>query len=439
MQADVDGGDGSGDAEADQDAGKASSADISEQILPESGQLKEVFGRAAAVERSARPFTDQVMPFIPLIEEVLQLARRRAELENSIGADVRRWNRTLGDAVRGLNLFLPTTAESAAANVLAVNLRGLDQLTTARARYAEYATTARWAEQTLGSGALTSWRVSLQANAQVEQLIKSATYAAAPHWPYYNELLRISRVQAGFADWIVQQDATSRLLGEVSGAPLARWRDYIGGLVTESTFRDVQASVLSGYTGLGILSADALTSGAEDTELVEASTSRIEADVLLPWEEGRLKLGRDLRDRLGAIDSSVPELLAGAWDDLERNGPAAVEKAAHCITEVLDRTLRAAAPDAEVREWHSQAGRPAAEWEGRERPPHSLRVKFLAQRLGGERTVVVAQFDSLATLHKTLRNRLQAIKHASAGDLTTVRSLLLVTEDLLALLFLSNG
>jgi hypothetical protein len=160
--------------------------------------------------------------------------------------------------------------------------------------------------------------------------------------------------------------------------------------------------------------------------------------VLLPWEEGRLKLGRDLRDRLGAIDSSVPELLAGAWDDLERNGPAAVEKAAHCITEVLDRTLRAAAPDAEVREWHSQAGRPAAEWEDRERPPHSLRVKFLAQRLGGERTVVVAQFDSLATLHKTLRSRLQAIKHASAGDLTTVRSLLLVTEDLLALLFLSN-
>lgn len=145
-----------------------------------------------------------------------------------------------------------------------------------------------------------------------------------------------------------------------------------------------------------------------------------------------------MRERLGGIDPSVPELLAGAWDDLERNGPAAVEKASHCVIEVMDRTLRAAAPDAEVREWHRQSGRPKSEWEDQERPPHALRIKFLAQGLGGARTVAVAQFDSLTSLHTALRSRLQASKHASRGDLATVRSLLVCAEALLTLLFLSE-
>ena len=331
-----------------------------------------------------------------------------------------------------------SAAQSAVADLVAANLRGIDQLTIVSARYDEYAATARLAEEAFGFSALTNWRVWLQADSQIEQIAKSVKDLTLPYSSVYGELGRISRSQIGLTDWIVQQDATSRLLGEISGEPLSRWRDYIGGLLPEPSLRDLQVSVLSGSAGLGIISADVLTSDVGDTDLLEASATRIEVDVLQPWEERRIKLGRDLRERLGAIDPSVPELLAGAWDELERNGPAAVEKASHCIVEVLDRTLRAAAPDAAVREWHARAGRPVAEWEGRERPPHSLRVKYLARRLGGERTVVVAQFESLAGLHKVLRERLQAGKHASRGDLVTVRNLLLGTEDLLTLLFLTD-
>jgi len=210
----------------------------------------------------------------------------------------------------------------------------------------------------------------------------------------------------------------------------------VSGLPAEAELRDIHASELTGHTGLGLLGADVLTSGADDDEVVDAAVRRVEADVLVPWEEGRLELADELYARLRVIDATVPELLAGAWDELQRNGPAAVEKAAHCIIEVLDRTLRAAAPDDEVRAWHTRAGRPATEWAGQNRPPYTLRVKFLAQRLGGERTVVVAQFESLASFHTSLRGRLQAAKHASQGDLTTVRSLLLSAEYLLMQLFL---
>src|SRR5262249_2227497 len=155
-----------------------------------------------------------------------------------------------------------------------------------------------------------------------------------------------------------QQDATSRLLGELGGKPLAQWRDFIGTLPLEPAPWQLRASVLSGYSGLGILGADLLTSGASDAGLVEAGSARIEADVLEPWEEGPLDVGRALRKRLGEIDPSVPELLEGAWHELKWPSPAAVSKAANCVIEVLDRTLRAAAPEAAVREWHRHSGRP---------------------------------------------------------------------------------
>ncbi len=130
--------------------------------------------------------------------------------------------------------------------------------------------------------------------------------------------------------------------------------------------------------------------------------------------------------------------MRSVWDDPQRNGPAAVEKAVHCIVEVLDRTLRAAAPDDAVREWHARERRPAQEWEGQDRPPRGLRVGFLAHQIGGERGVAVAEYESLVQLRKRLTERLQAVKHASQGDLLAVRNLLLGTEYLLTMLFVSG-
>lgn len=50
-----------------------------------------------------------------------------------------------------------------------------------------------------------------------------------------------------------------------------------------------------------------------------------------------------------------------------------------------------------------------------DRPPHALRVKFLADQLGDERAVVEAQAEAFAVLHRRVRTRLQAVKHASRG------------------------
>jgi hypothetical protein len=128
------------------------------------------------------------------------------------------------------------------------------------------------------------------------------------------------------------------------------------------------------------------------------------------------------------IDPDVPQFLRGAWDDLERDGPAAASKAAHCIVETLDHTLRAAAPEDAVRARHAASGRSSKEWEGQGKPPRSLRVKFLAQRAGDASKVAIQQYESLATLVSPLHGRLQGVKHASAGDVALVRNLLWTTK-----------
>jgi hypothetical protein len=106
---------------------------------------------------------------------------------------------------------------------------------------------------------------------------------------------------------------------------------------------------------LGVARADVLESDLDDAEFVEATVAQVELTVLVASEPGRSRAARELYARLGWIDPTVPDLLEGTWNDIERNGPAAASKAARYIVEVLDRTLRAAAPDDAVREWRSRA------------------------------------------------------------------------------------
>lgn len=152
----------------------------------------------------------------------------------------------------------------------------------------------------------------------------------------------------------------------------------------------------------------------------------------------RQKVTADLYAVLERIDPKIPELLNGAWDDIARNGPAAVEKTANCAVEAMDRALRKAAPDDAVHAWHTGTKRSAKEWEGRDRPPHALRVRYLFRDLAGPRDLVVAQADAFATVVKRLRSRLEAAKHASQAELVAVQALLTQAESLLITLFVGR-
>jgi Predicted pPIWI-associating nuclease len=188
---------------------------------------------------------------------------------------------------------------------------------------------------------------------------------------------------------------------------------------------------------LGLLGADVLKFDIEDDELVQATVERVELDVLEVSALGRLRAASELCTRLAQTDPTVTVQLEGAWDDIERNGPTAVNKAANCVVEVLDQTLRAVAPEDDVRGWHMRTGRTAKDFGNQGQVTRALRVKYVAAEIGGARKLAVSLYESFADLLDPLYRRLQAAKHASAADVTRVRSLLLTAESFLPGLLLS--
>lgn len=330
-------------------------------------------------------------------------------------------------------------ALSSFAGILAKDLKTFDQLSVGfKLTQREHLLTAAWSKDVLGLSALTSWRTSLAIESSFASVLKPLADAQRFQSAWADDLLRVTAAQVKLTDWVVSQDAGSGLLGAISGKPLSLWQDYADLVPAQPDVQWLRTSLAAGSAGLGLLGADVLESDLEDGELVQATVRQVELEVLAASEPGRLRAAHELYARLGTIDPTVPDLLEAAWQDIERNGPAAASKAAHCIVEVLDRTLRAAAPEDAVREWHTRTRRSAKEFGDRGQMTRPLRVRYLAAEIGGTRELVVAQYESLAGLLSPLHGRLEGVKHASTADVMLVRSLLLTAEGFLTLLFLST-
>ncbi|MEU5385261.1 hypothetical protein [Kitasatospora cineracea] len=336
-------------------------------------------------------------------------------------------------AVERIQADLAQAVNSNSAAALAANMRWIDQVTSQNNYLDQIVASTRVAEQAVGFGALASWRSALEANSRIEAHIRDLMKPS----PVLSELARISRVQVDLTDWAVQHAPGKGLLGEASGIPVAAWRDFVS--ESEDHLDELPMVAVTGRTNLSLLGSDLLVSPDADPGLVAEGADRVESAVVEPWMAARLAVTAELYAVLAQIDAKIPELLNGAWDDIQRNGPAAAEKAANCTVEAVERALRQAAPDDEVRTWHAENNRPANEWAGLDRPPHALRVKYLARNLGGPRQLVESQSAAFASVVGRLRTQLQATKHASIGDVVAVRTLLATAESLLISLFLGQG
>jgi len=301
-----------------------------------------------------------------------------------------------------------------------------------------WSTVADWSQRTLGFSALTSWRASLAAESRIEQVLAGLARFPSPQLKLIEGLASITQAQVHFTDWVVQQDASSHLLGEISGRPLGLWRSFMDDLPAEPDDQALRTSVTTGRVGLGLLGADVLQSEVADVGFFELAVQQVESDVLAPWDRERLRSAKELYARLEEIDPTVPDLLYAAWEEIGRKGPAAVSKTAHCAVEALDRTLRAAAPEKIVLGWHTTTKRPANELSEHGNVTHPLRIRYLGAQAGGAKKLIVEQYESLVALSSALRSRLEGAKHASIGDLTSARNLLMTTEAFLSVLFVSS-
>ncbi|MFF5718966.1 hypothetical protein [Streptomyces buecherae] len=318
-------------------------------------------------------------------------------------------------------------------------LRSMDQLAGKQRLQYLQATTAL-SDAIVGSRTLSAWRMSLQIENVMGEIIKSPAFTMPTPWAtesFRRALGGTIHRQVYMTDWLAQIDTGRGLLSEVSSRPLTEYREYLGGLGDSPVRFELDSSLHTGLGVNGLLGADALSSPAvlDDVELEVEVADRVE-DLLTPQQAGRLDALEDLREVMTSVDAKVVEMLEGGWHVVREAPPAAAEMAAQCAVEAIDRAIRASAPDSEVEQWLPTSGRPQREWRSESgRLTRSVRIRYIMRGYKDEAKMTCTVADNLIALQAHATSRAQAIKHASAGDLQLARCLLSTAEHILTMLF----
>ncbi|MER8188389.1 hypothetical protein [Kitasatospora sp. NPDC094015] len=277
-------------------------------------------------------------------------------------------------------------------------------------------------------GPQSSYWASMQADSFIRQIDFSSTTALQAK---IAQLADVGELHVELTEQLTHR--TPSELPELSASSVSHWRNYVLDLPTGISDDQAHIALVSGRTSLGMVAAEAVTKEDGERDLVV-----VEERILTPWQRGRQDVVDELYARLHSFDPTVPDLLDGAWDDVQRRGPAAVDKAATCMIEALDRTLRKAAPNDKLLMWFAQSGLDPKLWpDPAKQPSHALRIRYVLRATKDEAKLAVGMTESLLTMNTVLRSKVQSIKHTGQGDITAVRSLLMSTEHLLRMLFLT--
>ncbi|HWL36828.1 MAG TPA: hypothetical protein VNQ77_11595 [Frankiaceae bacterium] len=314
-------------------------------------------------------------------------------------------------------------------SALAEQFRLADRLTVPALLGLELEVTAGLARRALGDSGLASWRIAMQAVARVET---AGRIASAIDTGDLAQLAGSARYAEQLAAHVAELDPTSRLLGPVSGPALRAWNRSVA---ARPTPRRILVSAAAGQNVTAVMSGEVLTNGVDEHDSTSIVTNA-RSYVVEPWRDGPANASRALHARLERIDPAVAELLDGGWDDVERNGPAAISKITNCAVEALDRTLRALAGDDDaVLAWHTTNKRPASElYQGK--PTRALRVRYALRERPGEVRLTQAQVESCVTLATAMIGPLQQGKHSAGTTIVMAQALLVSVESTLHLLTL---
>ena len=270
-----------------------------------------------------------------------------------------------------------------------------------------------------------SWRQSLLSEATARSLIGTM---AVPETGA--SLLR---------DIVAANTATARVVGRYAElnkasvlAPTVSTRElrsFLAGMSVAPDLDELTFAVRASRSVAGIAAADLLVA---DGTIEDEAGELFEAEIVEPWLNGPEALRGLLFSRLGALDPHVPDLLRGAWAQVEQDGPAATSMASHAVQEAIDRTLRALAPSDLVLRLFAAGRLPknsVHEKNGERHPTRAGRIAAaLHERHPGETKLIAAQAKAIAASVAYLTESLQGGKHASNGTVGLVRTWLVSVE-----------
>lgn len=294
-------------------------------------------------------------------------------------------------------------------------------------KMAELSATARLVDFALPSGALASWRQSLLLQNTAAEIAKRWQIQLPLEAAWTAEIHRMSSLLPSLSESALAS-VTGNWISAVATDPTRQLRAFLFSLPDPPGAHNLAIGARASHGVAGFAGFDVAVLDDAPSEAID----RIETELLVPWREGPQAARDELLRRLQEIDPELPELLLGAWTEIDLTSPrpAAVVKMTTCATELIERSLRTLAPDEAVTDWYSAPGRPKMEADSRGGPTYGARARYVLEGKP-ERRLVVSQIDAVVAQVPSLRGLFQSGKHASAGTITSFRTHLLSAEALL--------
>lgn len=282
-----------------------------------------------------------------------------------------------------------------------------------------------------------SYLASLNQAFDTSRILRGLT--ARPEWISAFEQTRL------LSDTVFQSEATVTALGKA----LDRQASFLTRAMPDYAFErpiEVGLRAFSDIVRRSRTSPSAVTAtrvgatGRGTLGLLTASAALLQEDgddLDLPREEASLlarrEISQELARRLRELDPLLPALLEGAWDAVAAKKPTSAMTAANLLIELIDWSLRQAAPNEDVLRWHSQQGRPASEIDRRGLPVRTLRARYVLRDRRPDQYAARLYLRGLSDLV----SEIQAHKHDfSRQDIEAVARLVPTVEGLLVYLFL---
>lgn len=321
---------------------------------------------------------------------------------------------------------------SSVAKMLATGMSDFDQITPSAFKGIELGITANAAKFALGSSGLSTLRASLLAAERVTEISKA--FAPIGNVKQIADLIQSSGFASDLARKISDFDPTQKIVGPISSPPTRAWGQVLQQRPTE---RSLIGATFGGHHVASLIGGEALLDASE--LVTKEFVAEIEEFAIEPWRSSPFEYRTRMLDHLAVIAPDVPELLDGAWDDIRRNGPAAVTKIADCGVEAIDRTLRALAKEEDVLAWHAEGRRPAKELNDG-KVTRTLRVRYiLREQARSEVKLTERAVEAVVEFAAALSGPLQDAKHTLDASIARVRSLFAAAEAALGLLVTYSG
>ena len=295
-----------------------------------------------------------------------------------------------------------------------------DVLTPAMLRGLQVDSGAALSKIVFPDSAFTGWRSAMATQGTVASWATNQNFGSQVviSSQFLEEMRAVTRINVRLSEVLANLHPAQSVLAV---RPLGAYQSYLGQLPTTLTSRQQVMSRAAGHGINGLLATGVLLQ-VEQAANVETLAPEVSHDVVEAWRTGPAALRTELYERLRDLEPRVPELLEGAWHDVEHPAPARLVTIATCAVEAIDRSLRAAAPDSDVETWIPTSGRKSADFYTKSgRLTRAARIRFVLRARKEDRRLAEEQATALIVSFTMISRRLEAAKHASEGNVVTVR------------------